>query len=287
MSAIDAHVHLFADARTGLLAQGGTARAGFVGVPDDLVSVLDGGRIGGAVVVAAAPVELWRQADSGEDGVEGRVVAQLVELNEWTCRAVESDSRLRAAIAAEASIDPQRMAAEIRDKAGRRGVCGVKLHPALNFTPPTHPGYREILQAARDAELVVVAHGGGSAGTPYEAPVDYCAPANFGPLLVEFPTVALIVAHLAHPYVDDLTRMAGDHSNLFTDLSYVVGAGHLVGERLRSAVRAFGVERVLLGSDFPYFDPEESLDRLDAAGLTAGEFEAVSAANAKTLFGFA
>jgi hypothetical protein len=270
------------------MAQGGMPQAGFSGVADELATVLDRGRIGGAVVVAAAPVELWRRAHSRTDAdVEDQVLARLVELNEWTCGVVGSDSRLRVAIAAEASIDPLRMTTEIHDKAARRGVCGVKLHPALNFTLPSHPGYREILRAVRDTGLVVVAHGGGSAGTPYEAPVDYCAPANFEPLLVEFPTVPLVVAHLAYPYIDDLTRMAGDHPNLFTDLSYVVGAGHLSGRRLRSAVRAFGVERVLFGSDFPYFDPEKSRDSLDAAGLTASEFEAVCSGNAKTLFGFA
>jgi predicted TIM-barrel fold metal-dependent hydrolase len=58
----------------------------------------------------------------------------------------------------------------------------------------------------------------------------------------------------------------------------------LAPERLVATVRAFGVERVLFGSDFPYFDPEDSLDYLAGAGLTEGELDMVRSGNAERLF---
>lgn len=56
------------------------------------------------------------------------------------------------------------------------------------------------------------------------------------------------------------------------------------GRSGHSAVRAFGVARVMFGSDFPYFDPEDSLHRLAAEGLTAGELEMLGAGNAARVF---
>lgn len=94
-----------------------------------------------------------------------------------------------------------------------------------------------------------------------------------------------MLAHLCQPFYDDLLVLGERYPRLYTDLSFVLGARLLSPERLVSTIRAFGVERVLFGSDFPYFDPEDSLDRLADAGLTAGELEMIGAGNAERIFG--
>lgn len=50
-------------------------------------------------------------------------------------------------------------------------------------------------------------------------------------------------------------------------------------------MHAFGVDRVLFGSNFPYHDPLRSLETLEHAGLTAGELDLVTTDNAVRLFG--
>jgi predicted TIM-barrel fold metal-dependent hydrolase len=54
--------------------------------------------------------------------------------------------------------------------------------------------------------------------------------------------------------------------------------------RVKVVVRAIGPERVLFGSDFPYFNPEGSLDVIEACGLSEGERDAVCSKNARRLF---
>jgi predicted TIM-barrel fold metal-dependent hydrolase len=49
-------------------------------------------------------------------------------------------------------------------------------------------------------------------------------------------------------------------------------------------VRSFGAERVLFGSDFPFFDPAESFERLESAGLSHDEFDAVTLHDAEAMF---
>lgn len=104
-------------------------------------------------------------------------------------------------------------------------------------------------------------------------------------MLDRFPRLTLVLAHLCQPFYDDLLVLGERYPRLYTDLSFVLGARLLSPERLVSTIRAFGVERVLFGSDFPYFDPEDSLDRLADAGLTAGELEMIGAGNAERIFG--
>ena len=44
------------------------------------------------------------------------------------------------------------------------------------------------------------------------------------------------------------------------------------------------VERVLFGSDFPYFDAEDSLDYLGGTGLSANELELIMGGNTERIF---
>lgn len=81
-----------------------------------------------------------------------------------------------------------------------------------------------------------------------------------------------------------LSSVYPDHPGYRTDLSYVLGGRLLSPDRLTSTVRAFGVERVLFGSDFPYFDPEDSLDYLGSTGLSASVLELVMGGNADRIF---
>jgi predicted TIM-barrel fold metal-dependent hydrolase len=178
------------------------------------------------------------------------------------------------------------LSADLGDRLLRPEVKAVKIHPALSYVNPDHPGYLGVYRLAEEAGVPVVSHGGSSAGTFYESEIDYCAPANFVPVLERFPRLTLVVAHLGQPFYDDLVAVGHRYPNLCTDLSYVLGGRLLSPDRLVSTVRAFGVERVLFGSDFPYFDPEDSLDCLGGAGLSASELELVMAGNAERIFAF-
>ena len=289
MAVVDAHIHAFSSERAGLIAQGGLPRAGFVGVVEEVDRIHGRGRIGQSIVMAAAPVELWRRAfrqrGGDEDEIEPRLWSLLVEQNEWVCQAGDSHDGVVPAIGADATLPSQAMVAEIRERVARHRVRAVKIHPALNFVYPTHPGYGPIYETAQEAGLVVVSHGGAAAPGLYDSEIDYCEPANFRQVLEQYPELKLVVAHLAFPYVDDLLALAAAHANLYTDLSFVVFLEEMQPERLRDTIRSFGVERVLFGSDFPYFDPEDGLDRLAAAGLGDAELEMVSESNARELYG--
>src|SRR5437016_5246146 len=276
---VDSHLHVFADAEEGLLAQGGQRLAGFDGVLEEVVGVLERGRIDQVLAFSTLPVELWRRfvAPRWPQGeVEDRLLKRAMSQNEWLCQATAASPALHSVVGADPTLPTTGMISHLKDLAGRFRVSGIKIHPALNFVPPDHPGYEPVYRFAADAGLPVITHGGSSAGTMYEAEVDYCAPDRFAPVLAAHPTLHLVLAHLGNPYLDATLELAASFPNLVTDLSWVLGAGLVEPDRLRELVRAIGVDRVLFGSDFPYFDPEASLDRLLEAGLSPAETAMVS-----------
>lgn len=287
MAVVDAHLHLFRSADEGILSQGGERRAGFDGVLDEVLAVLDRGRIDRVVCASALPVAIWRRIfaprhpDDLEEHVLGLAVAQNTELAELC----ESDARLELAVGADATLPAAAQSDHLRTLIERYRIRAIKIHPGLNFVMPSDAGFDPVYELAREAELLVISHGGGAAEGLYDSDVDYCAPANFVPVLEGYPEVTLVIAHFAHPYVDELVRLAAEFPNLVTDLSFVLGADLLPSDALRDKIRAFGVDRVLFGSDFPYFDPELSLERLQTCGLSRDELELVMGGNAERLLG--
>jgi aminocarboxymuconate-semialdehyde decarboxylase len=54
---------------------------------------------------------------------------------------------------------------------------------------------------------------------------------------------------------------------------------------LRSALELVGPERVMFGSDYPFWDPQRTFDTIDASGLSDADVAAIRSENARRLFG--
>lgn len=296
--AIDAHLHLFPDEASGLRAQGGRRLSGHAGVVGEVRRIRERGRVGRVLAITTAYAELARRAEvrrwpeglsddarrrrAGE--LEDRLLAGVKAQNAWIREVASTEPGVGAVVAADPTVDGAAMTADLADLVGSPDVRAIKIHPALSYVLPDHPGYLEIYRVAREAGVPVISHGGSSKGSFYESEVEYCAPRNFVPVLDRLPGLTLVLAHLGQPFYDDLLALGERYPRLCTDLSFVLGARLLPPERLVSTVRAFGIERVLFGSDFPYFDPEDSLDRLATAGFTAGELAMIRTGNAERIF---
>jgi aminocarboxymuconate-semialdehyde decarboxylase len=54
---------------------------------------------------------------------------------------------------------------------------------------------------------------------------------------------------------------------------------------LRSALELVGPERVMFGSDYPFWDPQRTFDTIEASGLSDADVAAIRSDNARRLFG--
>lgn len=101
-------------------------------------------------------------------------------------------------------------------------------------------------------------------------------------LLNAHPRLRVIVAHMLGPDAALLPELTSP--KVFVDVSGVINlAGPEERRKLVAALRAFGVERALFGSDWPAFHPAETIHALRAAGLSDDELRTILASGDRVL----
>jgi predicted TIM-barrel fold metal-dependent hydrolase len=162
-------------------------------------------------------------------------------------------------LVAFATVDPRRTHARelVETAVSDWGMQGLKLHPTAGFHLHDDATY-EVLEVAADNDLPVLTDSG-----PINAPLysKYSAPIHVDEVLVDFPNIDLIVAHLSLGWWRDLHAIAEmkTATKLHVDVSgWQERIDHNAEEFLR-AVRLFidslGADRVHFGTDDPMFDP--------------------------------
>lgn len=119
--------------------------------------------------------------------------------------------------------------------------------------------------------------------------VDYTRPSNFEPVLESFPGLKLVVAHLGHGFWDESVALAKKYPDVYFDTSAVIsGVEHievLSDDDAAELIRKLGVDRVMFGSDYPWFSPAASLEAIMKLPLEPAEKEKILGENARRILG--
>ena len=138
-------------------------------------------------------------------------------------------------------------------------------------------------QTAQELRLPVIAHSG-----TFGTPVQYAQPKNFDEVLASFPNLTLVMAHLGMGYFDETTSLARTYPNLQFDCCAIINltgaAGGPSDAELTALIREIGVERVMFGSDFPWFDPADAIQRLLGLDFSEQEKRLLLAENAIRIY---
>jgi predicted TIM-barrel fold metal-dependent hydrolase len=154
-----------------------------------------------------------------------------------------------------AHIDPRRPGtiAFVKKCIEEWGAKGLKLHPSAGFNPEDTETLN-LIEAIADYRIPVITHTG-----PSVVPTSsrYCDPIYLDKMLLRFPEVNVIAAHMASGYRQQLCAFAWYRPNLYTEISmsqFIVRKdGYPAFARaIREAVNAFGPDRVLFGTDSPF-----------------------------------
>jgi predicted TIM-barrel fold metal-dependent hydrolase len=181
------------------------------------------------------------------------------------------------AVGALAVDDPNATLGEI-DRLATAGVRAVKLSPRPGEL--NEPGLIEIVRHAAEKNQVVLFD-----GWSLEADA-------LGKLALAVPEARIVVAHLGGVRFTDvllfkmLERYAIYRRNVWFDLSAVAQlyAHSPYRDQLRWVCEQIGIDRVLLGSDFPMRSLSDAIADVHALGLTRAEERAVLHDNAAALF---
>jgi predicted TIM-barrel fold metal-dependent hydrolase len=175
-------------------------------------------------------------------------------------------------------------ALEELERVARRGVTALKIHP---HTQQFDIGDSRVLQLVRHAGtlgLVVIIDNANIIGGDSERLFN---------LAVQSPKTRFVFAHIGGMNfrfwnVLALARTTKDFfmDNIYFDISgtVVLAADSPIEEEFVWTVRNVGVDRVLLGSDYPQWSLAKTLDALERLDLDASEKARIRYTNAAGLF---
>lgn len=132
------------------------------------------------------------------------------------------------------------------------GARGIKLYPATGFLPSDREVY-PIYERAAAWKIPVLFHMGRQVA-PFKGEANF-HPSTLLRVLVDFPHLTVIVAHLAFSYWRDLIALGKVRENVMCDfVAWQQTATQNYGQFcyiLRRFLYEFGTERVMFGTDAP------------------------------------
>lgn len=176
------------------------------------------------------------------------------------------------------------------------GIKGIKLHPAYQKTDLNDPRNLRVIYEASDLGLAVLIHAGMdiSAGDHDFATIEHILR-----VIKEVQPPALILAHMGG--WDNWTQVESDLAGapVWLDSAFTYGVLDpypglppspyaqtvLSSESFVRIVRKHGISRVCFGTDSPWQDQGDYVERLRTMGLTEDEQNAVLGENAARLLG--
>jgi predicted TIM-barrel fold metal-dependent hydrolase len=168
------------------------------------------------------------------------------------------------------------------------GVHGLKLHPTMqSFDADNVELVKPLMQEVGKANIPVLLHSWAWFGQDSEA-----SPRRVMTLARAFPDITFILAHCGGMGFFDLLpmkrlRKRGLLNNLYVDLSVIMDdlAGSPMWPMLEWVVKIIGVDRVLMGSDFPDYTLADTVRLVRSFNMTDTELSLLTGGNAQRLFG--
>lgn len=308
---IDSHIHIYRQAEDGLAAKEGyeiweyghqdeVALSALAGTVDELLQAMAAAGISKSVVVNLFIAEERRQKyrealgaetraakrEDTESEIEARLREDLVTFNRWACQV----SRDHPAIVPFVCMDVvlfsgEACAAQLRDLAESEGARGVKLHgPAQGFFMGDERLW-STYATCRELGLPVIGHSG-----PDRDGKGLAEPRAFGAALAAFPEVPIVLAHMGGATWQQALEIAETYPNAFFDCCEIIewtrSDNGPSDRELAQLIRDIGPERVMMGSDYPWYDLDHTVDRVMALPLLSHEEkDGIVGANAERILG--
>lgn len=155
------------------------------------------------------------------------------------------------------------------------GLKGVKLHPDIQQFKIDDYRMLRIYELC-EGKLPILIHTGDNR-------YDYSNPNRMIPILEIYKDLTVIGAHFGGWSIwEEATEKMCKYKNFFVDCSSSLYA--LTPEKAKELIMAYGTKRVLFGTDYPMWKPEEELEKFMQIDLTKKEREDILYNNAAKLF---
>lgn len=173
---------------------------------------------------------------------------------------------------------------EIIDDIAAMDLRAIKIHPDYQSTFFDDEKYIRIIDYAANKGLGIIAHAGEDIGLPN--PI-HTTPDRVLNVLKHIQPEKLILAHMGGQRMWDEVeeKLAGLPVYFDTAGSLKKDIPHLDNGQFLRIVRKHGAEKVLFGTDYPWYDQKQALKDLEETSLTLLEKKQILGENANRLFG--
>jgi predicted TIM-barrel fold metal-dependent hydrolase len=149
------------------------------------------------------------------------------------------------------------------------GLQGVTVSPAAAGFHPTDTRAMMLYEAALDAGLPVMFDS--TALLAQSSSLEFAQPVLLDEVAREFPDLKLVLGSLGDPWVDQGVAMLAKHPSVYADLSGLIHRPWQLLSALLTARQHGVTSQLLLGSNFPFGQPERAIVALYSVnGLTHG-----------------
>ncbi len=175
--------------------------------------------------------------------------------------------------------DAADVAGEVR-RIADAGLIGLKLHPMYQDFFVDEPRAAPLFAAAADAGLMVVLHSGYDIAFDMNHNAD---PSRIAAMLDRHPTLKLVATHLGGWKAWDAVREHLTGRDLWIETSFSLE--WMDPSDAVDLIRTLRTDRILFGTDSPWADQSEELQRMRNLDLTDAELDAILQGNARRLLG--
>jgi len=155
------------------------------------------------------------------------------------------------------------------------GLSGIKIHPDMQKFALDEPRSLRMFEILEEKQFPVFIHTG-------DKRYPFSNPSRMAKVMQRFPKLTAICAHLGGWSEWDEAAECLTGTGIYVDTSSSMYA--LKPSRMVEIIRAFGVDHVLYGSDYPMWNPGHEALRLRTLPLTESEKAQILYLNAKKLF---
>jgi hypothetical protein len=167
---------------------------------------------------------------------------------------------------------PERLESDLATFEAHRDVyVGFKFLSDYHGIALTDPRYRPAWQYADENELLILAHTWGDSDLDGQDVVREVA--------ARYPRVKLLLGHSCHGAWDAAVQLARDFPNLYLELTAVFDDRGV----LEKFVEEAGSDRMLFGTDLPWFDPHHAIGALLSADIRDEDRHNICHRNAEKL----
>jgi hypothetical protein len=308
---VDAHAHLYRTPEEGYAEKTGyevweygeqadVHQTECVGTVDELLLQMQSVRVSKAIIVNLFSAAVSRKAaveglpegltgyeqEKRTANIDAWIRSEIISFNKWNCDLSQQHPELVAFVAADVNALPGPLCAEhITDMVENHAAAGVKLHGAYQDFDMSDERLWPTYQVCEELKVPIIAHSG-----PDRAGRGFAEPRAFAKMLDSFPQLRVVIAHLGGGSWIQTLDIAKAYPNTFFDCCEIVAWTQSVNgpteRQLAQLIRDIGSSRVMMGSDFPWYDLDYSIDRVFSLPiLSIEEKERIIGANAIDILG--